>query len=433
MSNVPEDWWTAASNTASTGGARGASTGSRGDTSVSGDALLSALSRVSVAPSASGGASAGMRSSADMRVVTSPSTARARGAQNIPIYVHEVVEHATGFGREGERDLAAVTKAINMVKSGNASASQLLRAVVAGSLRIDAPFNTSVLAFLHTLLIMAGPHVLNTATQQNAENKLALGMRICLDVYKSFGYDAKTPAAMLNDQIVDHFRCHPEKPRWSEWLKATKDRSPLSRAVEMYCVLLARKLAYAQSYPEVEANFSLDRYYRKLHIENAVDRYRAQENAYRQTEVMSSQMQKQLALLVQIAVSTVLALHISNVPVDIVCLVLSEACNAYVFSEYIAGKLSSQQRTHPDLQDERQCLVQILHDLSSDTSQETRRSFRTFIDASVQSEIEHPSSRSRRPESRHRREIKCSFSSFYALHKALAPPVVQNQERAPGP
>lgn len=368
--------------------------------------------------------------------------------------LREVVEHATGLGRNAA-DSAARETALKLLRTGKVDPGELFRTIVAGPARADAPYNARVLAFLHWIMILGGPPCLGAASESGISRRPSPGTKICLDVLKSCGNVChpptvpKTPIQRIrmweleppspssdakkgtsasgpkSNNIGSHvaggmFKSSPPVTLTSS---TTNDSHPLIVAVEKYALFLGRKLAFHAVFPEVEANYSLDRYYRQSHVESAADPERRAQNMRRRSILISHAMANECAILASGGASVAAALDRAKVPVDIVGLVFADASNAYVLADYVRSKTSGSRSAPADgaqLENVREWLARRLSAVES-RSADSLRVLRRFVEPQVMRAIEQPGHPPLRPESRHRREILCKFSDFDSLHAAMAP------------
>lgn len=347
--------------------------------------------------------------------------------------IAQIVEYSTGLGR-GSADPSARDAAVQVIWSGAASPADILRAVVAGSRASDASFNARVLSFLHWVSFVGGPSTLAAACEPYSVGSSPLGVGICSDVLQASGYGSDVGRGLdplkgdtaLNDAAGEALRS------WEDDLgMAASQAGPGSRyptttaaAVEMYALVLVRKLGFHARFPEVEANYSLDRFYRQMHVENGADADRAAKNQVRQSGVISWEAAHDGGLLALGGVSVAAALDRCRVPTDIVTFAFADACNAYAFTAYVRSKLghvpgSKGGHGTVDLEPIRAWLSSRLDAMES-RFPEKYRSIRAYVDSNVLISIQEPKSRPSRPESHHRREVPCTFSSFENMHVALS-------------
>lgn len=347
--------------------------------------------------------------------------------------LRELVEQATGLGR-ATGDPGARETALLWLRGGRAEAVDVFRTVVAGPAPADAPFNIRVLAFVHWIVVLGGPPALAAACESSSPRRPSPALRVCLDVLKACGHTSYSPSVFEG-----------ARERISSWTldapastAAGKSYSgmgpnPLVSALEMYAILLGRKLAFHALFPEVEANYSLDRFYRQLYVENSADPDHSARNTSRHGEVISRTMGVECALLARGSATVAAALDRAKVPIDIVGIVFTNACNSYALARYVLGKVissspagSAEQRAAEQAQQDllpiREWLARRIKTMESRAG-DGARVLRRFVERSVLHAIEDPGHRAVRPESRHRREVPCVFSSFAGMHSALAPTV----------
>lgn len=199
--------------------------------------------------------------------------------------------------------------------------------------------------------------------------------------------------------------------------------SLLAAAVETYAIALGRKMIFHARRPDVEANYSLDRFFRSLHVENDADGLRHQGNEERYAVIASKAAFVEMVQITRCTVRAAQRLDMAQVGVDIFMLVLGEACNAYAFSEYLRNKTGIKRGDMDcDLEEERRYLAKTLEAIMEKGGIDFRM-LKRFADSHVFQNVLHVDSRACRPESRHRREIVCCFTSFQAMHRALTPQV----------
>lgn len=347
----------------------------------------------------------------------------------------EVIEHATGLGsqsghgggsggseRGGER--AAADRLLMHVRAGSVDVVPMFRGIVAGSDGANPRFNARVLWLVHWLCVMGGPTVLQGALHTAHARRPVVALRIVMDVLRTAGHDV--PEDIVHDDDVVH--------KMTLQADAHKSRGralSLVSAVEAYAVLLGRKLIFHQRYADVEVNYSLDRFYRNLHVENA-DAERRQANEERQAVIISHAALADISLITRIAVTTAKLLKAGNVAPEIYQLVLGEAANAYMFAEYLRMKTGMIDIPEYDLRQEAIWLSSTLTKTIQTAGSELRM-MRKYVDTLVMRALTDAETRPCRPESRHRREIACHFTSFHALHKAVAPtPSLRSHAHAHG-
>jgi hypothetical protein len=341
------------------------------------------------------------------------------------IDLHEVVETATGLNRNttdvAERDASKDT-ALRWLRTGAVDPADFFRAVVAGPALADAPFNIRVLSFVHYIIVLGGPACLAAACEAPVAHRPSHGARICLDVLKACSQKA-VPLTLL-ESPDDRIRS------WSldagGGVSSGSAITSRTSAVEMYAYFLGRKLEFHACYPEIEANYSLDRFYRQFHVENAVDHERRQQNTHRRAEVISHATALDCALLAKGAAAVAGALDRAKAPVEAVSLVFADASNAFALAQYLQSKVSTAPSLSQDpveeihLDEVGDWLARRLK-VTFARGGEGMRCLQRYVEPSVIHAIEHPMDRPVRPESRHRREIPCVFSSFDSMHGALAP------------
>jgi hypothetical protein len=337
--------------------------------------------------------------------------------------LREVVETATGLNRN-KTDLAgrdaAKDTALKWLRTGAVDPADFFRTVVAGPALADAPFNIRVLSFTHYIILLAGPATFAAACEKPVPHRPSYGARICLDVLKACS-QKPVPSTVLDtaDDLIRSWKLDSGGGTGGAAVSSSR-----TSAAEMYSFFLGRKLEFHACYPEIEANYSLDRYYRQFHVENAFDHERRQLNLHRRSDVISHGTAVDCALLAKAATVVAGALDRAKAPVETVGLVFADASNAYALAHYLRSKLTSpipnSMRDVP-LEEVGEWLARRLK-VTFSRGGEGMRLLQRYVEPSVIHAIEYPSDRPVRPESRHRREIPCVFTSFDSMQRALAPP-----------
>lgn len=425
---MPEDWWSAASNAAAASAASLSSSFARINSSATGAA------RASPQPKEAGGdpllaglTRAGSRPAAPAGALPAPRHERA-GSGGPGIVLYELVERATGHGREGLVDAGAQRRVLASVRAQQTPVADVLRAVVAGSDALaDAAYNASVLHFVH-LLLDAGPRALGEASA-GSSGKAAPAMRVVADVHRA----SRRGGDLLSDDPLRAALAASPVP---------EGRASLAAGGELYALLLSRKLMFAARAPEVEANYSVDRWYRRLGIEKVADETRDEANATRRAALITPECAAELLGIVRIAIATLAALRRGRASKDILAAVVAEACNAYVFAEYVRAK--NEVRVPP--REVAKGLRDVLLGIAADWKREMGARNDCVIaevvangagvDLQVAKDVLAPSgpvekARATRVESRHRRDIVCSFTSFSGLHQAMNPALKVGRTQAP--
>lgn len=369
--------------------------------------------------------------------------------------LREVVEHATGLGRNSA-DPTARDVALRLLRVGKVEPGDFFRAIVTGPSQVDAPFNIRVLALVHWIIVLGGPACLSAACEP-ASRRPSAGSKICLDVLRACGnvfhstfvpknqierlrmWELDQPSLSHDTESISsaavskagirgnqvHVGMFKQAPPVTLTSSSSNSSHPLVVALEKYSLFLGRKLAFHAAFPEVEANYSLDRYYRQSHVETSVDSDGAILNLRRRGQVISHLMANECAVLANGAASVAAALDRAKVPVDIVGLVFADAINAYVLANYVRSKVSPVQlppEESPQLEPVREWLARRLAAMESRAA-DSLRVLRRFVEPQVMRAVEMPGHRPVRPESRHRREIACVFTCFDSFHSALKPPL----------
>lgn len=346
----------------------------------------------------------------------------------------EVIEYATGLGRSSDGDIAAADKLLKWIRAGSLDSTDLFRAIITGSTPADAALNARVLSVVSWLCLSGGPEVLPSAVYVTNARKPSPGLRICLDVLKSLRYTNAPEDELYDDNKVREMRIQrPGEPNFdfSAIVRGGKNMSVreamLIAGVEAYAISLGRKFIFHHRYPEVEANYSLDRNLRKMRIESYADAERRSINLERHALLFSKVSLAEMALIVRAAVVAADRLERAGAPPDLTVLAVAEACNAYSFAEYLRMKLSAPKVRDFDMEDARLCLAEKL----DNTLRQRRevRILRRFVDQKVINTVSDAQARPCRPDSRHRREVLCTFTSFEALHMTLKPVMKEHDDR----
>lgn len=346
------------------------------------------------------------------------------------IDVHEMVERATGFvGKSGKGDRAAAERLLQWMRAGSVDPIDVFRKVVAGTDASNPDFNARVLAVTYWLCIVGGPAVLAGGLHATHPRRPCALLRIVLDVLRALGRDNAEDLLHDDAYVRAMHLTSPSSRNSSSSPPSSMSSRPRGRAaiaatasaVEAYAISLGRKFIFHQRYPDVEANYSLDRFYRSLHVENNADDLRRDVNDERHSVIISRAALTDVALIALAATASVQRLEYAQATQDIVILALSEATNALIFAEYLSLKLSSSGMSDYDLTREKQWLRRKLREVVENGGNDVRM-LKRFVDPNVYRSITEPDARPSRPESRHRREIVCHFTSFQGLHKALSPP-----------
>lgn len=302
----------------------------------------------------------------------------------------------------------------------------MFRAVITGSTLADAALNARVLSVVSWLCLSGGPEVLPGAVYITNARKPSPGLRICLDVLRSLGYTNAPGDELYDDNKVRKMRIQrPGEPNAdvSSVVKGGRNMSMrekmLIAGVEAYAIALGRKFVFHHRYPEVEANYSLDRNIRKMRIENYVDAKREPINLERHALLFSKVAVAEMALIVHAAVVAADRLERAGAPPDLIILATAEACNAYSFAEYLRMKLSAPKVSDFDMEEARLCLAEKLDNIHR--QRKAVRMLRRFVDQKVITTVSDGHARPCRPDSKHRRGVLCTFTSFEALHMALKP------------
>lgn len=329
----------------------------------------------------------------------------------------ELVEHATKLGdkssgsdRTTKGDRSAAEAILHSLRTGSLNPVDVFRGIVAGSSSGPA-FNVRVLHFVHWLCLAGGPSVLEGALHTPHPRRPCGGLRIVLDVLRTVGYE-NAEDMLYNDELI---RGMPLKP--------DKDTPPktnsLNSAVQAYAITLGRKFIFHQRYRDVEFNYSLDRFYRSIRVENEVDSHRREQNDERNAVIISQAAMADTALIARAAVVTMEQIRSEQLPFDVFILMLGEAANAVSFTQYLQLKVGATDSEF-EVNDERALVARRLQTIADNGGPDARMLHR-YVDHNVFRTITEPDVKPCRPESRHRREICCHFSSYEAMHEALRP------------
>lgn len=342
----------------------------------------------------------------------------------------ELVERATGLGRSDGGDMNACERLLNHIRSGSAEAVDVLKAIVAGSQLSDAGLNARVLTVLHWLIVVGGPIVLPSAVSAMSPRKSSPGVRVARDVLRSLGYDEGAVDVLYDDNKVRKMKIWEQAGIPPDALEKCRagSASLIAAAVEAYAIAMGRKLIFHGRFPPVESNYSLDRFFRALHVENYADEKRRVANSDMHSLIISKAAYADMSLIAHAAVVAAQRLEVAEAPMDTLLLSLGEACNAYAFAEYLRMKTGSDGKDF-DLEAERRWLARKLRMLSERSGAESRL-LKRFVDGNVFRMVSDDTTRPCRPESKHRREIICSFTSFETMHKALKPPISEDRFRS---
>lgn len=339
----------------------------------------------------------------------------------------EVVERATGLGKSGDGDAAATDKLLRWIRAGSLDPVELFRGIVAGSAPVDARLNVRVLAVVARLCGGGGPDVLPMATYVTSARKPSPAVKVCLDVLKSLGFANAPEEVLYDDNRVREMRlpgvqgeCMEVVPEVRGGKRLSKADAAMAWAVEAYAIAMGRKFIFHHRYPEVESNYSLDRHYRKMRVENQVDPEREGANMERQGLLISRVTVAEVALIAHCAVVAADRLERARAPQDIIVLAVAEACNVYAFAEYVRMKVAAPKVEDFDLDAALACLAGMVVELQG-RGGTAARLLKRLVEPKVLACVTDRSVRPTRPESRHRREVLCTFSSFEAMHRALTP------------
>lgn len=304
----------------------------------------------------------------------------------------------------------------------------MLRAVAAGSGKADAGFNVRVLAFVHWVSVRGGPGALAAACEDVSAKKGSIGRKICGDVLRACGVEVDGGIKRMRAWRLDGVAGKDGKEKDAS---AKLGPSLILVAVEMYALIFMRNLAFHATYPEVESNYSLDRFYRQFHLENSADDVREKENLARHSAVISLAMGLELAEIAGGFACVAAALDRAKVSIAIVGIVFTAACNSYSLARYVLSKTAGAggerdreqaERALSRIEPVREWLAKRIKAMEARDG-DGMRTVRRLVEKSVVDAIDDPTRKPVRPESSHRREVTCLFSSFEGMHTALAPAV----------
>lgn len=336
----------------------------------------------------------------------------------------ELIERATKLGdkssgsdRSTTCDRSAAERVLQNIRSGALNAVDVFRGVVTSASSGQA-FNIRVLHFIHWLCLSGGPTVLAGALHTSHPRRPCAGLRIVLEILRSLGHE-NAEDLLYNDSFVRDMSLQPEN--------TISELSSLNPAVEAYAITLGRKFIFHQRFPDIEFNYSLDRFYRSLHIENDVDAIRRNFNDERHAIIISHAALADISIIARVGTVALEQINAGILPPDVFALVLGEASNAISFTKYLQLKTGSSDSDH-DVSNEQKVVARRLRKAVDNGGVEARL-IRRYVDGNVFRAITEVDSKPCRPESRHRREIRCHFSSFEAMHRALKPPSIGRRDR----
>ncbi len=329
------------------------------------------------------------------------------------VELYEIVERATGHARPpGKQDTAAVNMLVRTIRLRETRIETVLKAcAITSDGRGGSPHNIRVLNLMH-ILLSAGAHALPNAASGvcgATAARMPPALKLASEAHRASrkgrgvsAVDVLGTAAFRDARTLD-----------------SSDRAEAAiYGAECYAVLLARRLTFAAQFAETECNYSLDRWYRRLGIENRADPARAGLNNAKQARLLAPDTRLLVLQLVVVAARCVILLSRARAQREAVAAVLAEACNAYTFSEYIRAKSNAGK---PPL-DEARVLQEAIGLVAGGGVAALVRF--ANVDEKVAelclSDVGEVAP-SVRIDSRYRRDIACSFSSFMALHAALDP------------
>lgn len=335
----------------------------------------------------------------------------------------QLIERATGHGTRAPPDPAAVDQLLSWLSSASLPCVDAFRALVAGPSPADAALNTRVLALVHTLLLHGGPSVLSAALLAPHAKRPSHAMRIVYEVLRALGH-TDVEAVLHDDALLSSTKVSVEDGLATVPHRRVVHVAPMTSATEAYAIALGRKLLFHTRHRDIEANFSLDRFFRAVHVENNAEQVRCVANDERRSMIVHRSTLHDIELLTRAAVTAAQRLRAADTALDIQHLALGEACNAAAFADYLRSKLSGDFEERSgliDLTNDRLWLFRRTRAVVERGGTETRL-MKRYVDNTVFRSLDERS-RPCRPESRHRREIVCQFESFAGLHAAVAPPL----------
>lgn len=329
------------------------------------------------------------------------------------VQLHDLVERGTGATRPGRKaDEAAVRALISGVRSRTTRLDSVVRAVSASSDGTGgggAQHNARCLGLVHALL-GAGAHALPSAAAGVSVGGSA-ALLCAKDVHRAARRARNAPAVDVLGTVA---------LRDALALGGRDANDAAVAACEAYATMLARRLTFAAQYGEVEANYSLDRWYRRLGIENRAEAARVGSNNARQSRLLANDARNATLAISSAASRTVVLLIRAHAPRSAVALCLAEACHAYVYAEYARAKSKC---GAPPPRDVQRTLLDAVG-LALEEPDAVMLARYAGIDEPVAHEVLTACDDDARPvriDSRHRRNIVCRFSTFQGLHQAMDP------------
>ncbi|GJQ15022.1 hypothetical protein GpartN1_g6813.t1 [Galdieria partita] len=244
--------------------------------------------------------------------------------------------------------------------------------------------------------------------------------RLCLEGPIDSLWQGRHDSLPLLDTISKNWT----KPR-NESLAVHPARSICSR----YSSFILDKYRFHLEFPEFETNYSLDRFFRRLEIEQ-VDPVQSAHNNQRYLKVISYSTASRLLFLlegiIRVLKNLVERRHLG--PAVEVCVLpcIEEAKGLHVICVYLFSKLLKMPTELVQFsRSEQEDMItnfEELHKILRSTFQVCRSFESMNVDIPELSPIlTLPNSSCQRPESRDTLHIKCHFHSFAALHKAFEP------------
>ena len=328
-------------------------------------------------------------------------------------------------------DLKRIDKLITWIHAAAVTPADVLHSIVSSTRLTDPLLTTRVLTIIHYLITNGGPIIIPDTVQISSDSQgLSPATRVCVDVLTGLGHDTVASKELLyNDEYVRRMVIatgNKKREIPEEALPVCKTLPMV--AVEAYAVALGRKFVFHGRYEDTETNYSLDRFFRRIRIEG-VDHGKEEENQQMYSRNISKAAAEEVSLLVHIfcvAASRVLGIAPGT---QAFILTLAEACNAYAFFGYLLKKTGLSKMDHLDLEKDRDWLAMKVG-LVKERGTEDWETLKKYVDEGVLNVILNTTGRPVRPESRHRREIVCEFSSFRAMHNALRPDGIRERGRS---
>lgn len=291
----------------------------------------------------------------------------------------DIVERATGMGRIGEVRRGGDT-IVGLVSRKWVGASAVMNAIVVGE--NGGRRALMVLGLVHRVC-MVGPWAM--------ENGWEDGVRICGRIKEIVGRG---------------------------------NAGDVKECLKLYARFLEGKLMLHGEFEEFEGNWSLDRYYRRVDLENKWDKTRKRSNAERHGLVFSEEAYEKLEGLLKVGIRAAEALLKYDMQLETIERVCADVCNLYALTRYMDSKLFDGEES-TDLANFKMRIRKVLLDAKARKGEVTpvlKRNVERTVIKMIMEEGSSRDQRPMRPESRFRKEIVCRFTSFETMHEALAPP-----------